>query len=261
MAAAASRALLLAPLVGAALLRGDPLSVPDGPYDPNDLLCRRGKETKLGWCVQWLSCVKQKAEPQGTPEAVIKAWAPADCKEYCGKWPVTSGFEGGNHTSNNRTGAALLSLSSRSRGDCEKSCENFQGSLSSCVATILFEPGKVVNMGMPDGKAKKSVPEICISRNTSCLPDLPLEHQRCVSHKASKVLGSKVPAEVDAKCEKVKLDMDFCKDCPQLHEDYTSHYHSFVGGCMDQLNAYHAATHPDAGYAAIPGATGCTVHT
>jgi len=30
---------------------------------------------------------------------------------------------------------------------------------------------------------------------------------------------------------------------------------------MDQLNAYWAATHPNAGkYAAIPGASGCTVH-
>lgn len=50
------------------------------------------------------------------------------------------------------------------------------------------------------------------------------------------------------------------EDCPQLSENYLSHYHSFVGGCMDQLNAYWAATAPSAAAAAIPGAAGCTVH-
>jgi len=202
--------------------------------------------------VQWLSCIRQKAEPRGTSASVMKAWGPAHCKEYCGEWPVTSGVEGG--------AASLLSLRAGSRGDCEKSCANFQQGLSSCVATILFDPGKVVNMGMPNGKAGH-VPRMCTARNTHCMPDLPFQHQQCISHKAGKVLGKNMSKETEMKCKMVKMDYEDCKDCPQLSPEYTSHYHSFVGGCMDQLNAYWAATHPQAGkHAAIPGASGCTVH-
>jgi len=214
--------------------------------------------------VQWLSCIKQKAAPQGDPASVMTAWGPADCREYCGTWPVTSGMEGNSSrgAGNASRAASFLSLRASSRDDCLESCDNFQHSLSSCVATVLFEPGKVVAMGMPDGAAaKKSASQICTSRNTSCMPDLPFEHQKCISARAGRVLGKTMSKETEMACERVKMDMEDCKDCPQLSPEYTSHYHSFVGGCMDQLNAYWAATHPNAGpHAAIPGASGCTVH-
>merc|ERR1719436_1049525 len=127
---------------------------------------------------------------------------------------------------------------------------------------ILFEPGKVANMkDVKVGGLQAS--SFCTAKDTKCLPNLPVESQKCLLHKTKKYLDKDhvVPVEWETHCKSVEIDLEDCKDCPQLHEEYTGHYHSFVGGCMDQLNAYWQATHPAAGKGvAIPGAAGCTVH-
>lgn len=228
-------------------------------YDPVDLLCSRGgaagEPRVLSWCKSWLMCIKGKAAPAGDADAVMKAWSPADCKEVCGKWPVVSGKEGA-------AGFLILrsNVSKHGTADCMTSCANFQKSLSSCVATIMFEPGKLAVMGKPPAH-KPPAPKVCTQRNTTCLPDLPVEHQKCLAHKTREVIHGKKPSEdVKNRCFRLAMDMEDCKGCPQLGDNYQSKYHTFVGGCMDQLNAYWQATHPAAKQAAIPGATGCTVH-
>mmetsp|Transcript_75890 Transcript_75890/g.226242 ORF Transcript_75890/g.226242 Transcript_75890/m.226242 type:complete len:292 (+) Transcript_75890:52-927(+) len=247
------------------------LDTPDlTAYDPTTVLCARGKDADgkpkiQGWCRNWLACIRAGAQPQGDKAAVLAAWKPADCREVCGVWPVLTppanrtaprngtapakdaGLANGTrNTSEAQGGIAALLQSGR---DCNSSCANFQESLSSCVATILFEPGKVAVMGIPSGNSP-TPPAHCTAANATCMPDLPIRYQRCVA-KAAK------PAR---DCKVLKLDMEDCKDCPQLEGTYLSKYHSFVGGCMDQLNAYWQATHPGAGGAALPGSAGCSVH-
>lgn len=212
-----------------------------------ELLCATREEKDAppkieGWCKDWLSCIKQKASPEMTPAAVEAAWAPADCKEYCGKWPVVTKDAGANTTS------LLLAKSSLKGGDCMTSCSNFKKSLTTCVATILFEPGHIATMnGGPSGLPEKDVPELCTAKDTPCMPDLTARYQRCIARGC-------------AQLKALKADMDHCHKCPQQSDGYVSHYASFVGGCKAQLGAYHQATHPDAGDAAIPGASGCSVH-
>lgn len=134
-----------------------PLDTPDlTPYDPVEVLCTLGREAggapKISpWCKNWLQCIKSKANPEGTPEAVMKAWSPANCKEYCGHWPVMTAKEGTakSFLENANASAVTGLINMHSQGDCLKSCGNFQSSLSSCVATIMFEPGKVAAMGIP----------------------------------------------------------------------------------------------------------------
>jgi len=234
-------------------------------YDPAEVLCSLGKTAEgspkvQGWCQDWLGCVKAKASPAGDAAAVMGAWAPADCREVCGQWPTLSAPEG--------QGASLISKARRDSAalglgagrDCLASCGRFQESLSTCVATILFEPGRVASMGLP--KDEPAAPAHCREKSSPCLPDLPIEHQKCIAHKTKKVLDRShvVPEETQRRCDMIKIDMETCKDCPQSKDGFVSQYHAFVGGCMDQLNAYHQATHPQAGSAAIPGAAGCTVH-
>jgi hypothetical protein len=160
----------------------------------------------------------------------------------------------------NASGAIGL-INMHSQGDCLKSCGNFQSSLSSCVATIMFEPGKVANMGIPK-QGGPAPAEICTKKDSPCMPDLPINHQKCLGHKTKSVLDRsyKIPDEVSQSCKLMKLSMEDCKKCPQLQDKFQSQYTAFTGGCMDQLNAYWQATHPQAGETAIPGATGCTVH-
>jgi len=241
--------LLAVPLVSG--LKG-PLDTPDlTPYDPVKVLCTLGGK-KSKWCDDWMACIKTKASPGGSADDVMKAWDPASCKEICGTWPAMTPKEG----------KKLFLLDVHSENDCLKSCGNFQKSLSSCVATIMFEPGKTAAMGLP--KTGGPAPaEICTKKDSPCMPDLAINHQKCLGHSTKKVLdkGYKIPDEISQGCKMIKLNLEDCKKCPQLAADNAvSQYAAFTGGCMDQLNAYHQATHPEAGSSAIPGANGCKVH-
>lgn len=239
--------------VNAALLRSR-IPTPDlTSYDPNDLLCKRGDGRLLDWCKDWLTCIKSSAAGQGTPEAVLEAWKPAECAAMCNIVPLSMisilGRSSKNDTSETLAGPTP---------ECLESCENFKTSLSSCVAKILFEPGQVATM-MPAAPAAGA--EICTIPETPCLPDLPIQHQHCVADgAAARAMGETLPSEREAECGQFETNMEDCKDCPQVAGMYDSEYFNFVGGCMDQLNAYHAATHPRAQSAALPGATGCAVH-
>jgi len=243
-----------------------PLDTPDlTPYDPVEVLCTHGK-TVSPWCKDWMMCIKGKANPAQTPEAVMSAWDPADCKEICGSWPNMTPKEGAKKSflqlfNPSKAIAGLLHLDSSSSNDCLKSCGNFQKSLSSGVSKIMFEPGKVAAMGLPK-QGGKAPAEICTKKDSPCMPDLPIKAQKCMGHKTKKVLDKSydIPAEVEQGCKFIKMNMEDCKKCPQVQGGSLSEYAAFTGGCMDQLNAYWQATHPKAGEAAIPGAKGCTVH-
>jgi hypothetical protein len=267
------RVLLAACLCSATAVRSvrrsgaaNPLEVPNlTGYEPVEVLCGLGKAADgspnvQGWCRNWVGCIQAKAQPAGDAAAVKSAWDPADCREICGAWPTTSKPEGTSLLAKaNQTAAGLLGL--KAGKECEASCKNFQESLSSCVATILFEPGKVNAMGLPKGKAP-APPAHCVEKDSPCMPDLPVQYQKCMVHKTKKALNRdhKVAEEDERRCNMIKMDMEHCKDCPQAKGGFQSQYTAFVGGCMDQLNAYHQATHPQAKIAAIPGAKGCTVH-
>lgn len=260
-------AFTIALLPLAAGIKG-PLDTPDlTPYDPVEVLCALGKKNgKLNvqpWCKDWLACIKTKASPAGDPAAVKKAWDPAPCKEICGQWPAVTPKEGAKKKlflQDANATAALGLLNIHTEGDCLKSCENFQGSLSTCVATIMFEPGKTAAMGIKKPGPKPDA--ICTKKDSPCMPDLEINHQKCLGHKTKKVLdkGYKIPDDISQGCKMIKMNLPDCKKCPQLQELGQSKYAAFTGGCMDQLNAYHQATHPKAGSSAIPGAKGCKVH-
>lgn len=276
----ASALLLLAPRGVAAVARqglhlglriSNPvLDTPDlTAYDPTEVLCTKGRDEHgnpkiQGWCKDWLACIKAGAEPAGDAAAVRAAWKPADCREVCGLWPATTRREGTSVLLAQRALAptARLQTSSSARlaklygvrvngtvGDCQTSCSNFQESLTECVAMILFEPGQVAAMGIPEDGPTAPPPVYCRGEHTECVPDLQLQYQSCLTK-------THEPSE----CKVLKTAVEGCKDCPQLSENYMSHYHAFVVGCMDQLNAYWQATNPAAGEAAILGATGCMVH-
>eukprot|EP00419_Tripos_fusus_P000848 CAMPEP_0172672488 /NCGR_PEP_ID=MMETSP1074-20121228/11580_1 /TAXON_ID=2916 /ORGANISM="Ceratium fusus, Strain PA161109" /LENGTH=257 /DNA_ID=CAMNT_0013489685 /DNA_START=52 /DNA_END=825 /DNA_ORIENTATION=- len=231
------------------------LRTPDRtPYDPTTLLCQLGKDAKgepkvQGWCRKWLACVERASQPKMDAAAVLAAWKPADCREVCGKWPVLKSPE---------KKAALLqqqeqSFLSAQRGasDCMKSCQSVQSSLSTCVATVLFEPGKVQLMGLPDKKRKeKKVPPQCEGESSPCKAELPVNYQKCMATSSKK----------GKDCEALKTNVNDCKGCPQMEAQYLTQYQAFVGGCLAQLNAYRTATHPKAGVAAIPGPKGCEMH-
>lgn len=216
------------------LASGDP-----DPYDPVLLLCSLGKKKDgsrniQGWCKDWLSCIKEKAVAKGSDAAAVKeAWGPADCKEYCGEWPAMTEFV--LHLSNK-------SLASTTKG-CQRSCKNFQESLSECVATVLFKKGQFATHDL----VPNDVPAHCTEKDTPCLPHLKLKYQKCVAETCSDI-------------EKLKSEVDKCSECPNFGDQGTMKFQAYIGGCMDQLNAYHQATHPDAGPARLPGATGCQVH-
>jgi len=251
---ALAKVLVLAQSVGsvsAVTFRNPILDTPDlTAYDPTEVLCAKGKTADgkanvQGWCRDWVSCIKTNAQPAGDAAAVRAAWKPADCREFCGVWPVTSKPEGSTFLAVSK----LFGTKQNNTKDCMSSCANFQESLTNCVAKILFEPGKVAAMGIPD-KSQPTGPALCSIKNTHCLPDLKINYQKCLSKASS-------PSK---DCANLKASVDECKDCPQLQENYLSHYHAFTGGCMDQLNAYWQATHPSAKEAAVPGAAGCAVH-
>lgn len=263
------------------------------PYNEVEVLCALGKNSSgmpniANWCQNWVKCIKTKASPGGSQNDVMKAWDPAPCEEICGTWPAANYGKSAKaapslakhasklmHSSSQEHeqssyGSKALShlfrewlptfLQSDKKNACASSCERFKRSLSSCVATILFEPGKVAAMGMP--KKGKKAPAICTKRTTPCQPELPIKHQRCLGHNTKRVLDAsyKVPEQVARECKMIKMDMASCKKCPQLHDNYGSKYTAFTGGCLDQLHAYWQATHPQAGASAIPGAKGCAVH-
>lgn len=231
------------------------LGTPDRTgYNPVEVLCAHGKEKDGSahiqpWCETWVACIRQNAQPAGDQAAVKKAWSPADCREVCGEWPATTPAEG----------TSLLARSNHTK-ECQNSCSNFQDSLSSCVATILFEPGKVANMGMPKADAPAPA-ELCTMKDSPCAPDLDVQAQRCVGHKTKSKL-SRGKHEVPADCAMINFHLEDCQKakCGQVQSGFKSQYHTFVGGCMDQLNAYWQAANPNAGASAIPGATGCAVH-
>lgn len=249
---ALGKLLLLAHSVGCSgfTFRNPILDTPDiTAYDATEVLCAKGKTADgkpnvQGWCRDWVACVKAKAQPAGDAAAVRAAWKPAECKEYCGVWPVTSKPEGTKFLAMSK----MLGSKTNSTKDCMSSCTNFQESLTSCVATILFEPGKVAAMGIPD-KSKPAAPAHCTAK-AGCMPDLKIQYQKCISKATS-------PGK---DCQTLKASVSDCKDCPQLGENALSLYHTYTGGCMDQLNAYWQATHPSAKEAAVPGAAGCAVH-
>lgn len=253
---------------------GGPLDGPDRTgYDPVEVLCALGKDGEgkpkiQGWCKDWIGCIKEKATPQQDKAAVMKAWSPAECKEICGVYPQTTPLEGGgallqktNATSATALTSKLLGMvdSEASKDACLKSCGKFQDNLSNCVSKILFEPGQISAMGL--GAGGKTPPSHCTLKDTPCTPDLPVRSQQCWRHKTREVLyDAKVPGDIEKECKMIKSDMETCKDCPSLSSTGASEYLAFSGGCMDQLNAYFAASHPDAKEAALPGATGCQVH-
>lgn len=209
-----------------------------------------------------MRCIMTKARPAEDAAAVKAAWDPADCREMCGKWPVLTG-PGLVEVSAAKTNATdLVGFGRSDKKSCMESCANFQASLSSCVATILFEPGKVAAMGAPKETGSTAVvPAVCTQKDTPCMPDLELRHQKCSKHKTREVVhGVKADDAVKVQCKVTASDFDLCKDCPQLQDGYQSEYHAFTGGCMAQLNAYWQATHPSAVNASLPGASGCTVH-
>lgn len=239
--------------------RSDPLDAPDlRQYDPVKVLCTLGKDDDgkgniKGWCRNWLSCIKEGASPQGDASAVRAAWKPAPCKEYCGKWPRTTPAEGSSKSAKLLQGSSNytkhLQGGVQTFSDCLKSCENFQKSLTTCVAKILFEPGKVAAMGIPGDAPQPKAQAICTVEGV-CMPDLAIRYQKCLS-----------TMDHSEDCEKLEKEMEECKDCPSQQENFQSHYHAFVGGCMDQLHAYWSASHPGQGpEVAVPGATGCQVH-
>mmetsp|Transcript_55871 Transcript_55871/g.149564 ORF Transcript_55871/g.149564 Transcript_55871/m.149564 type:complete len:289 (-) Transcript_55871:87-953(-) len=243
------------------------LDTPDlTAYDPVTVLCAHGKDAggkpKIqGWCRDWLACIRKGAQPQGDKAAVLAAWKPADCREVCGAWPpLTKPPANGtaepvdapppeNATGNASSAPSGVATLLQEGRDCNSSCSNFQESLSSCVATILFEPGKVAVMGVPS-QTTPAPPAHCAAANATCMPDLPIRYQKCVA-KAAK------PSK---DCQVLKTEMADCKGCPEVESGFLSQYHVFVGGCLSQLNAYWQATHPQAGVAALPGSSGCSVH-
>lgn len=269
----------------------DPLAVPDtSPFDPLVILCNQkaaggsGLDSeadtlfratfgadeppdKKTWCRDWLQCIKDKSMMTQDKDGVLQAWAPADCKEICGKFPAETPKEGQfvQMAKQLSTAGRLFSLSANStKFDCVESCGNFQKSLSTCVATVLYEPGQVTVMGAPGQKpAAKEPPKYCAEKGTPCVAELQAEHQKCIVEKTKFVVkGTEVPGKLKKKCADLADDYDHCKDCPQMDEAFATQYYAFTGGCMQQLHAYHQATHPEAGVAAIPGATaeGCKVH-
>eukprot|EP00929_Paragymnodinium_shiwhaense_P044316 TRINITY_DN22733_c0_g1_i2.p1 TRINITY_DN22733_c0_g1~~TRINITY_DN22733_c0_g1_i2.p1 ORF type:complete len:309 (+),score=84.48 TRINITY_DN22733_c0_g1_i2:164-1090(+) len=272
------------------------LAVPDNsPFDPVMVLCNKkavddgsapeqaeaeqlfrstfGADEPVNeqiWCQQWIRCIKDKSITEQDEQGVFKAWAPADCKEVCGTWPLTTPLEGQGPAflqakQQAQTVARLFSLGENStKFDCETSCGKFQKSLSTCVAKIIYEPGQVAVMGAPGQKAKKkNPPKWCSEGGTPCVAELQSEHQKCLVERTKYVVkGEKVPGDLGKKCADLADDYDHCKDCPQLDEAFASQYYAFTGGCMQQLHAYWQATHPNARFAALPGATsdGCMAH-
>jgi len=236
-------------VASASILRG---KQPDG-YDPVQLLCAPGGEVVQGWCQNWLECIKEKSQPEGLSK-VKDSWAPAPCEEVCGVWPVTTPAEGSDTTllQGSKNGAVSKAMMK----DCMDSCANFQESLSNCVGTILFEPGQLSSMTPRENTLPES--ESCKAAKEICLPDLPIKYQQCVSNKASVKLDTADAMHED--CERIFEEFEECRNCPSMEGSFASEFTAFTGGCMDQLHAYHQATHPAAAEAAIPGATGCTVH-
>jgi len=398
-----------------------------GPLDgfyPDEVLCSLGKDAQgltifFPWCIDWVKCLEEKAQPSGTPEAVLDAWGPAKCEQICGLWPAdptttptttlapttlapttvpvaptqkpqegaapttTQEFRGdpgdelepttppapckkpmcppwvdkatckrndelacpnaaGPTTTaattttaaptttaatttteewrgdpgdeveptpkpapgkkptcppwvskaecerqakmglefarisqdgealtkmmrakTNTSKVSLLDLS-QSKTKCVQSCENFKKTFSTCVSTIIFEPGKLTNMGMPKkgGNLRKKIPEVCTQEDTHCMPDLAIRYQRCKHHRTQSLLNPAYVVPDDAKdsCHFIEDDYEECKDCPQLSEDYLTQYAAFTGGCMEQMHSYRKAAQPLNAVSGIPRETGqCSI--
>lgn len=212
-----------------------------------------------------MKCVKEQASPAETPAAVMKAWKPASCKEVCGLWPARAASL--IQKANTSTALTFLDLHSMAPDECIASCNNFQKSLSTCVATIMFDQGRIAAMA---GKPPAKGPKICETQPETplepspCFPNLPIQNQMCAKHRTAKILepSYEAPEGVAQSCKLIAEQMDECKDCPQLQGGYQTQYVAFTGGCMDQLNAYWTASNYGvAGEAALPSEQGCRVHT
>merc|ERR1719469_1065515 len=107
-------------------------------------------------------------------------------------------------------------------------------------------------MGLPPATPTAVPALFCTSKDTPCMPDLPIRYTKeCVKLKTRAVLdGKELPADKKRMCKTMKDDLADCGKCPQLANHAQSQYAAFTGGCMSQLNAYHAASHPSAGIAA-----------
>merc|ERR1719389_971908 len=116
--------------------------------------------------------------------------------------------EGGTFLQAPNSSAALRLLGFHSQSNCLKSCENFQESLSTCVATIMFEPGKTAAMGIPKKDGKKPA-EICTKKDSPCMPDLEINHQKCLGHNTKRVLdkGYDIPKEISTGCKMIKMNL------------------------------------------------------
>jgi len=172
-------------------------------YDPVQILCTRGPGKIAPWCRKWLQCIREKASPTESPAAVMAAWKPASCKEVCGLWPVRSASL--LQKPNASAALSLLDLHGMSRGDCLASCNNFQKSLSTCVATIMFDQGRIAAMaGPPPAKAPPAIcePQPLKGLASPCFPDLPIQDQKCLTHPTAKVLdsGANIPDDVARSC-------------------------------------------------------------
>lgn len=379
-----------------------------GPLDgfhPEDVLCKLGDRV-FPWCVDWVQCIARKAQPSGTPEAVMKAWQPATCEEICGVWPpplpptttitttttmtttpkptttaakkperaecpdwwdpadgdcnevleevegemegeieeeikgemegkkddkVKEKIEGEmegekadeekkpensecpdwwdpadgdcndfsqdeiqgeecpdwwdpadgdcneameemellfkQRKPSNYSFLSISKLASRrnviNKNSCMVSCENMFNNFATCVSTIVFEPGKLSNMGMPSRKGLRTKPPaICTMKDTPCMPNLAVRHQKCLHHRTSSVLNPSyhVPEEDHEMCHYIEKDFDECRDCPQLSEEYMTQYAAFTGGCMEQMHAYRRATGPQEPDVGVPRESGqCTL--
>lgn len=287
-----------------------------GPLDgfyPDEVLCQLGKDGNgntvfFKWCIDWVQCIEKKAQPSGSPEAVLEAWEPANCHEICGLYPpppppttttvttttkaptttaqlaehvpleevaeaprvrrkvfcppwvapaecqriaaMANSFALKNMTvlEREKQTVALLDTHRSNQQECLASCERFKTSFSTCVSTIIFEPGKLGGMGGLKKKEspalRKKVPAVCTNPDTHCMPDLAIRRQRCIHHRTQAILNPNyhAPDEVRDVCPHVERDYEDCKDCPQLNDDYQSQYAAFTGGCLEQMHSYHTAT-------------------
>ena len=49
---------------------------------------------------------------------------------------------------------------------------------------VLFEPGQMATMGGGSSDPEPKMSENCKASNSTCLPDLPVKYQECISNKA-----------------------------------------------------------------------------
>merc|ERR1719375_417442 len=78
----------------------------------------------------------------------------------------------------------------------------------------MFEPGKTAAMGLPRANAQKPA-AICTQKDSPCMPNLAVNHQKCLGHRTKSVLdkGYKIPDEISQACKLIKTNMEDCHKC------------------------------------------------